>query len=221
MRPLTDHTPKPLLQVGGKSLIRYLVEALVKAGLHDLVLNHSYLGEQIITELGDGRVLGARIIYSAEPEGALETGGGMLRALPLMGTGPFVAVNADIWTDYPFGQLPDNPPGLAHLVLVDNPAHHPHGDFVLKGGRVFDLPVGNADGGVQLTFSGIGVYRPALFANCAQGRFPLAPVLRSAMARGEVTGEHYRGRWVDIGTPERLADLNRELSRTVGASSRD
>ena len=213
MRPLTDHTPKPLLRAGGKSLVRHLIEALVRADLRDLVLNQAYLGDQIVADLGDGRALGARIIYSPEPEGALETGGGILRALPLLGGDPFVVVNADIWTDYPFDRLPCHLAGLAHLVLVDNPVHHPAGDFILRQGRVIAPPDSAADAAARLTFSGIGVYRSALFKDCTQSRFPLAPVLRSAIGRGEVTGEHYEGRWRDIGTPERLADLDRELSR--------
>ena len=213
MRPLTDHTPKALLQAGGKSLVQHLIEALARADLRDLVLNHAYLGGQIVAALGDGRAQGVRIAYSPEPEGALETGGGILRALPRLDSDPFVVVNADIWTDYPFDRLPRHLAGLAHLVLVNNPAHHSAGDFILKQGRVF-APSGGA-GGVEarLTFSGIGVYRHAMFEGCTQARFPLAPLLRSAMERGEVTGEHYAGRWRDIGTPERLAELDQELSR--------
>ena len=213
MRPLTDHTPKALLQAGGKSLIQHLIEALARADLRDLVLNHAYLGGQIVAALGDGRAQGVRIAYSPEPEGALETGGGILRALPKLDSDPFVVVNADIWTDYPFNRLPRHLAGLAHLVLVNNPAHHSAGDFILKQGRVF-APSGGAGGGeARLTFSGIGVYRHAMFEGCTQARFPLAPLLRSAMERGEVTGEHYAGRWRDIGTPERLAELDQELSR--------
>ncbi len=213
MRPLTDHTPKALLQAGGKSLVQHLIEALARADLRDLVLNHAYLGGQIVAALGDGWAQGVRIAYSPEPEGALETGGGILRALPKLDSDPFVVVNADIWTDYPFNRLPRHLAGLAHLVLVNNPAHHSAGDFILKQGRVF-APSGGAGGGeARLTFSGIGVYRHAMFEGCTQARFPLAPLLRSAMERGEVTGEHYAGRWRDIGTPERLAELDQELSR--------
>ena len=213
MRPLTDHTPKALLQAGGKSLIQHLIEALARADLRDLVLNHAYLGGQIVAALGDGRAQGVRIAYSPEPEGALETGGGILRALPKLDSDPFVVVNADIWTDYPFNRLPRHLAGLAHLVLVNNPAHHSAGDFILKQGRVYAPSSGAGGGEARLTFSGIGVYRHAMFEGCTQARFPLAPLLRSAMERGEVTGEHYAGRWRDIGTPERLAELDQELSR--------
>lgn len=207
MRPLTDHTPKPLLRAAGRALIDYHILGLVQAGLCELVINHAHLGTQIEQALGDGARLGACIRYSAEGE-ALETGGGIFRALPLLGPEPFVVVNGDIWTDFPYGCLPAAPSGLAHLVLVDNPSHHPQGDFVLqKDGRVSDT------GTPRLTFSGIGVYRPELFEGCRPGRFPLAPLLRAAMARGLVTGEHYRGDWVDVGTPQRLAELDQRLAQ--------
>ncbi len=213
MRPLTDHTPKALLQAGGKSLIQHLIDSLARAELRDLVVNHAYLGEQIVAVLGDGRAQNVRITYSPEPEGALETGGGIVRALSRLDSDPFVAVNADIWTDYPFDRLPRHLASLAHLVLVDNPAHHPAGDFILKEGRVLARPDDAEGKEVRLTFSGIGVYRHAMFEGCAQTRFPLAPLLRAAMERGDVTGEHYAGRWRDIGTPERLAELDHELGR--------
>jgi MurNAc alpha-1-phosphate uridylyltransferase len=204
MRPLTDATPKPLLRAGGKALVEYHLDGLARAGFTDLVLNHAHLGTLLEAALGDGARYGVSIHYSAEEE-ALETGGGIFRALPRLGPEPFVVVNGDIWTDYPFACLPHQPVGLAHLVLVDNPRHHPQGDFVLDHGRVHDRE------GPRLTFSGIGVYRPALFAGCSGGRFALAPLLRHAMAAGQVTGERYTGRWVDVGTPERLAGLDREL----------
>lgn len=207
MRPLTDHTPKPLLRVGGKTLIEHLIEALAAAGFRDLVINHAHLGAQIEAHLGEGARYGVHIAWSREPEGALETGGGIFQALPLLDDGPFLVVNADIWTDYPFARLARRADGLAHLVLVDNPAHHPGGDFVLTGGRV------QVQGGPRLTFSGIGVYHRDLFRGCAPGRFPLAPLLRTAMDRGEVSGEHYTGRWHDIGTAERLTELDRALSQ--------
>lgn len=202
MRPLTDRTPKPLLPVGGRALIEYHIEALVQAGIRDLVINHAHLGRAIEDYLGDGARYGARIQYSPEPEGALETGGGIRNALHLLGPEPFVVVNGDVWTDYPFARLAAAPEGQAHLILVDNPDHHGGGDFVLDGHRV------RQTGGPRLTFSGIGVYRPALFDNTEPGRFALAPLLRAAMDRDQVTGEHYRGRWVDVGTPERLAALD-------------
>jgi MurNAc alpha-1-phosphate uridylyltransferase len=205
MRPLTDATPKPLLVAGGKPLIGHLITRLVQAGYRGIVINHSHLGEQIERVLQDGHQYGARIVYSHEPEQRLETGGGIFRALPMIESDPFLVVNGDIWTDFPFGRLPRVLTGLAHLVLVDNPAHHPGGDFALAGDRVA------TEGGARLTFSGIGLYARALFADCRPGRFPLAPILRAAMARGLVSGEHYRGQWTDVGTPERLAELDREL----------
>ncbi len=207
MRPLTDHTPKPLLPAGGKPLIVHHIERLAAAGLRDIVINHAHLGEQIETALGNGAGLGVNIAYSPEGEGrALETGGGIYKALTLLGPDPFLVINADIWTDLDFANLTLAPGDLAHLVLVDNPPHHPKGDFVLSHGRVL------TNGDSRLTFSGIGVYHPALFAGCTPGAFPLAPLLRSAMTRGLVGGSHHRGMWIDIGTPQRLADLDRMLS---------
>ena len=203
MRPLTDETPKPLLRIGGQTLIEQKVHALARAGITELVINHAHLGEQIVAALGDGNAYGVSISYSPEPADALETGGGIHNALPLLGDDPFLVVNADIWTDYDFAGLPVQPEGLAHLVMVDNPVHNPDGDFFLSGGRL------SRDGPVKLTFSGIGVYRPALFANCTPGAFPLAPLLRDAMDAGRVTGEHYTGPWFDIGTPARLDEVNR------------
>jgi len=205
MRPLTDRVPKPLLEVAGKPLIQYHIEALREAGFDELVVNHAHLGEQIVARLGDGRAFGVHIDYSAEPPGALETGGGIRQALPLLGSDAFLVVNGDIWTDYPYRQLRRHPEGLAHLVLVDNPEHHRDGDFRLDAGRV------RVEGDARLTFSGIGLYRPELFADRAPGRFPLAPLLRSAMHTGRVTGEHYQGKWMDIGTTQRLAELERQL----------
>lgn len=205
MRPLTDHTPKPLLQAAGKALIEYQIEALVGAGITELVINHAHLGRQLEQALGDGRRYGAQIVYSAEGEGqALETGGGIYKALPLLGTEAFVVVNGDIYCDYDFSRL-QIPEGLAHLILVDNPGHNPAGDFALNEGQV------HSEGSDKLTFSGIGVYRPALFSDCQPGAFALAPILRAAMLRGEVSGEHHRGLWMDIGTPERLQQLDRML----------
>jgi MurNAc alpha-1-phosphate uridylyltransferase len=209
MRPLTDSVPKPLLRIGGKPMIAHLIERLVRAGLTDLVINHAHLGYQLVDELGDGARYGARIEYSAETEGGLETGGGVFRALPLITSDPFAVVNGDIWTDYPFERLPRTLVGLAHLVLVDNPEHHPAGDFVLNGTVVHDA------GGARLTFSGIGVYRRDLFAGCQPGKFPLAPLLRSAMRENAVSGERYDGFWCDVGTPERLKDLNRDPGFTL------
>lgn len=206
MRPLSNRVPKPLLPVAGKALIVRLIETLAHAGLHDLVVNHAHLGRQIADYLGDGGRFGVRIAYSLEPEGGLETGGGIFQALTLLDSDPFLVVNGDVWTDYPFIDLPKTLDGLAHLVLVDNPPHHPQGDFRLSDDRV------EADGVPRLTFSGIGVYRRQLFEHCTPGRFPLAPLLRAAMERGQVSGEYYGGRWRDVGTPERLAELDRELA---------
>lgn len=206
MRPLSDLAPKPLLPVGGTPLIVHLIESLARSGFRDLVVNYAHLGEQIVARLGDGRQHGVRIVYSPEPEGGLETGGGIFQALPLLATDPFIVVNGDIWTDFPFARLPASPNGLAHLVLVDNPAHHPRGDFCLRSGRVL------SDGEPRLTFSGIGVYRKELFQGHTPGRFPFAPLLRAAMARGAVSGEYYGGCWRDVGTPERLTELDRQLA---------
>ena len=205
MRPLSDTVPKPLLEAGGKPLIVHLIEGLARHGLRDLVINHSHLGEKISACLGDGGRYGVRVAYSHEEGAGLETGGGIFKALSLIDTDPFMVINGDIWTDYPFDRLPARLDGLAHLVLVDNPPQHPQGDFALRKGKLF------AEGAPCLTFSGIGVYARALFAECRPGKFPLAPLLRAAMARGLVSGEHYTGRWRDVGTPQRLADLDREL----------
>ena len=207
MRPLTDHTPKPLLQAGAKPLIVHHIERLAAAGLRDIVINHAHLGQQIEATLGDGSSLGVRIRYS--PEGpALETGGGIFRALPLLGPAPFLVINGDVWTDIDLAGIGLAPGDLAHLVLVDNPPHHPEGDFALRNGRVL---ADEQDGTPRLTFSGVGVYRSELFDGCTPGAFPLAPLLRAAMARGLVGGTHHRGTWLDIGTPERLTDLDRML----------
>jgi MurNAc alpha-1-phosphate uridylyltransferase len=209
MRPLTDQVPKPLLEVAGKSLIQYHIEALRDAGFHELVINYAWLGEQIVASLGDGARFGVDILYSPEPEGALETGGGIHNALSLLGDDAFLVVNGDIWTDYSCTRLNHPPEHLAHLVLVDNPSHHRQGDFSLDNGYVTD------GGEAALTFSGIGLYRPEFFANCSPGVFPLAPLLRAAMHSRHVTGEHYTGRWTDVGTQQRLAALDDELRRAL------
>lgn len=209
MRPLTDRTPKPLLPAGGKPLIVWHLERLARAGIARVVVNHAHLGTQIEQALGDGSRWGVRISYSAEGEGrALETGGGIFRALAQLGDAPFLVLNADVWCDRDLATLALPAGMLAHLVLVDNPAHHPEGDFRLDAGRV------HAAGAPRLTFSGIGVYDRALFAGCRDGAFPLAPLLRAAMTRHQVSGEHHRGRWVDVGTPQRLAALERLLAST-------
>lgn len=207
MRPLTDATPKPLLCAGSRRLIEWHLHNLSKAGVRQVVINTSHLAEQFPLALGDGARWNLRIAYSYEGPQALETGGGMLRALPLLGAEPFIAVNGDIFTDLDFSTLPQNPPGSAYLVLVDNPAHYPRGDFALRNGRVFDEP--------QLTFAGIGVYRPELLAGHAPGEFSIVPILRAAMRAEKITGEHHRGVWNDIGTPQRLAELDARLTGSI------
>lgn len=211
MRPLTDHTPKPLLEVGGKALIVWHIERLVAAGITELVINHAHLGAQIEAALGDGKRFGASIQYSAEGS-ALETAGGIAYALPMLGAEPFAVINGDIYCDYDFASLPAMRAGgdLAHLVLVDNPEHHPKGDFLLENNRVvapspFTLPA-------SLTFSGIGLYHPELFSHIPRGSVaPLAPLLRAQIERGKISGEHHKGRWIDVGTPQRLHELDRQL----------
>ena len=219
MRPLTDHTPKPLLPVGGKPLIAWTLEKLAAAGYGQVVINTSHLAEQFHAALGDGSRWGLAIRYACEGPVALETGGGMLHALPLLGGGSFLAINGDVWCDMDLAALPVTPDGLAHLVLVDNPAHHAHGDFALDaGGLVHEA------GEPRLTFSGIGVYRPGLLQGwrdvigapadpATPPRFKLVPLLLAAMRRGQVSGVHHRGTWDDIGTPARLDALRAELGR--------
>ncbi len=209
MRPLTDHTPKPLLEVGGKTLIEYHLVALQQAGIKDVIINHAWLGKQIEARLGNGEQYGLRIRYSPEVPAALETAGGIVQALPQLGADPFVVVNGDIWCDYPVQQLPSRLEGLAHLVMVANPPHNPQGDFYLaRNGQL------QVEGQPRLTYSGIGIYHPRLFAGLEPGIRPLAPLLKSAMAEGLVSGEYYQGRWWDIGTPERLRELDAALTTT-------
>ncbi|MBT8769143.1 N-acetylmuramate alpha-1-phosphate uridylyltransferase MurU [Metapseudomonas boanensis] len=206
MRPLTLHTPKPLVRAAGTPLIEFHLRALADAGFRELVINHAWLGQQIEDHLGDGARFGLSIRYSAEGE-PLETGGGIFRALPMLGDEPFLVVNGDVWTDFDFLHLRRPLDGLAHLVLVDNPEHHPGGDFCLDAGMVHDAVAGKPN----LTYSGIAVLHPHLFAGCQPGAFKLAPLLRQAMAEGRVSGEYFSGRWVDVGTHERLADVERLL----------
>lgn len=219
MRPLTLTTPKPLLEAGGKPLIVWHLEKLAALGVDEVVVNTSWLAPKFPELLGDGSRWGLSLQYTYEGLTPLETGGGMWNALAQLSPGgaPFVAVNGDIWSDYDFARLPREPRGLAHLVLVDNPEHHPRGDFALAGDRVEN------GGDARLTFSGIGVYRPALFdrwrdvigdspgAAETPPRFPIAPLLRHAMHDGQVSGEHHAGRWTDVGTPERLRALDTAL----------
>jgi MurNAc alpha-1-phosphate uridylyltransferase len=208
LRPLTDEKPKPLIEVGGKPLIVHHIDALVAAGVTELVINVAWLGQQIIDYLGDGATFGASIQYSVE-EQALDTGGGIFQALPMLGEAPFIVVNADVWSDYPVVALMDRqlPDGcLAHLVLVNNPVENPDGDFKLSSdGFCLDRQPG-------FTFSGFRVFSPKLFLGCQQGCFSVVPLLRQAMDRGLISGELFDGQWVDVGTPERLNLLNEQLS---------
>lgn len=216
MRPLTDNTPKPLLSVAGKPLIQWNIERLVNAGITQIVINHAWLGHKIEAALGSGQALGAQLQYSPEPT-ALETAGGIAKALPMLGNAPFLVVNGDVWCNWPFesaqriaNQLSEQNK-LAWLLLVNNPDHHPHGDFYLEtNGHIRPDPSAGIEG--KLTFSGIGVYAPALFNQLpANQSAPLAPLLRAAMSKQQVIGTHYNGPWVDVGTPERLAALEQQL----------
>lgn len=218
MRPLTDHTPKPLLEAGGKPLIVWHLERLAGCGVTDVAINTAWLARQFPRTLGDGSRWGLRLHFINEGQTPLETGGGLWNALGWLGNAPFIAVNGDVWSDFDVSTLPRHPPGDAHLVLVDNPDHHPAGDFHLTAdGDVL------AGGQPRLTFSGIGVYRASLLddwrrvigdapgARAHPPRFRLAPLLRAAMAQGQVTGTHHPGRWTDVGTPQRLAELDAAL----------
>jgi len=209
MRPLTDHMPKPMLKVQGRPMIEWIIEGLVRAGVSELVVNHAHLGMQIEGTLGDGTTLGASIRYSAERE-ALETAGGIARALTLLGDAPFIAVNGDLLSDYDFSRLVRHAldQDLAHLVMVPNPAHHPMGDFALNGTRL----ASHGESACMHTFAGIGLYQPRLFKDIASGqRAQLAPLLRAAMNAHRVSGEMHAGIWHDVGTPERLAALNADM----------
>lgn len=205
MRPLTDHTPKPLLQVGGKPLIAWHLQALANAGFKEVVINHAHLGPQIEAALQDGSQWGLHIQYSPEKV-ALETAGGIANALPLLGDAPFLVVNGDVFTDIDFSALRLEKPNLAHLVMVANPPQHAAGDFALCDGKL------QAEGTEKLTFSGVGIYQPALFSELVRGQAAkLAPLLRAAMMNGLVSGSQHLGQWHDIGTPERLQALNSQL----------
>lgn len=221
MRPLTERTPKPLLKAGGRTLIEWQIERLRAAGFTDLVINHAHLGHQIEACLGDGARHGVRIAWSDEGV-PLETAGGIARALRLLGDGPFLVTNGDVYAEYDYARLRPvlagmaaDPERLAHLVLVANPPHHPAGDFALTEGRV-DMPPTHATS--RHTFSGIGVYRPELFAGIVPGdKAKLAPLLMAAMKAGKVSGEYFAGRWEDVGTPERLHALDEELNARIAA----
>ena len=213
LRPLTDGTPKALIEVAGKPLLQWHLENLARAGFREITINLAHLGDQIQAFAGNGERWGMNIHYSSE-EHALETGGGIFQALPLLGTSPFLVINADIWTDFPLYKLRNHHCSHAHLVLANTPPHHTDGDFFLKHGLVM------ADEGIstgqKLTFSGLGIYNPALFAGSEAGRFSLVPLLKAAMADSKVTGEAYRGHWYDSGTEDRLAALREAIATTAG-----
>ena len=208
MKPLTDHTPKPLLKVGGKPLIVWHIEKLKKAGFKNIIINIAWLGDQIPKALGDGSQFGVNLTYSDEQkDGALETAGGIIKALPFFEDKPFLVVNGDVWCDYEYSNKnPLKADKLAHIILVNNPKHNPDGDFALDNQSVKN------QGENKLTFSGIGYYQPALFSALPQGKRPLAPLLREAMDNDKVSGEHFTGDWRDIGTPERLEELDKLLN---------
>jgi MurNAc alpha-1-phosphate uridylyltransferase len=206
MRPLTDSLPKPLVKVGGRALIVWHLMALARAGISEVVINLSWLGSQLRDALGDGGDLGVSISWSDEGPVPFETGGGIFRALPLLGPDPFLVVNADIWTDIDFARLALESGAQAHLVLIPNPAHRPRGDFGLEGDRVVNRESG------RLTYSGVGVYSREFFAGCTEGRFPLLPLLNRAIDAGRVRGEVHHGQWCDVGTAERLASLSARVS---------
>jgi len=209
LRPLTDITPKPLLQAGKFRLIEYTIHSLVKAGFNDIVINTAHLSEQFPKVLGCGQKYNATISYSPEQEGGLETAGGIINALPLLGDEPFLVVNGDIWTDYPFENLANveiNNNLLGHLVFVNNPKHNPEGDFSLSSDLV------SLEGNKKLTYSGIAIYHPALFAGFSVQRLALKPLLLKAIDAQQLSGEHYSGHWSDIGTVERLQQLEQDLA---------
>lgn len=202
MRPLTDNVPKSLLEIAGKPLIIYQIEALVLAGTEKIVINTGHLGAQIHDRLGTGEYFGAQIHYSDEGDEPLETAGGIVKALPLLGDAPFIVTNADIYTDFDYRSLPRQLGYDAHLVLVNNPPHNLQGDFAYEGGHIL------AEGVQKLTYSGIGLYHPRFFKNCNPGRYPLAPLLRQSAQVNGLGGQHFKGYWSDVGTPEQLEELN-------------
>jgi MurNAc alpha-1-phosphate uridylyltransferase len=217
MRPHTDRAPKPLIAVGGTTLIERHLDHLRDAGVGEVVVNLGWLGEQIRDAVGDGSRHGVRVQYSEEGWPALESGGGIFHALHLLGAAPFLVVNGDVYTDFPLAQLARRahrlePGVLGHLVLVPNPSHNPRGDFALDGGRISNDAAG------RHTFSGVSVHRPEFFDGCQGGHFPLLPLWRAAADRRQLTGEIYEGRWSDVGTPQRLAELERAVGITAPAA---
>ncbi|WP_179995304.1 N-acetylmuramate alpha-1-phosphate uridylyltransferase MurU [Acinetobacter sp. YH16053] len=216
MRPLTLHTPKPLLEVGGKPLIVWHIEKLQKMGVQEIVINTAWLGEKLADALGDGSQFGVKILWSHEGEG-LETAGGIINALPLLGNEPFILVNGDVWTTMDFApllnvQLQDD---LAHLVLVENPVHHPQGDFTLAANKAYTFE--QARSGENLTYSGVAVMHPQMFNGLESGKRPLAPLLKQAMQQEKISAQKLQGVWVDVGTPERLNALDEQIQRGVYA----
>jgi MurNAc alpha-1-phosphate uridylyltransferase len=214
LRPITDTLPKPLVRVGGKPLIVYHLEALARAGVRDVVINLSWLPDKIRTALQDGSEYGLHITYSDEGPVALETGGGIFNAIQLLGPGPFMVVNGDTFTDIDFGAVQaraaNHAGALAWIVLVPNPTQHPQGDFGLEGEQVVERQTG------RFTYSGVGVYRPEFFEGCTGGKFPMLPLLKRAIAAGRLRGELHEGEWCDVGTPQRLAELDERVA--AGAS---
>jgi len=205
LRPLTDKIPKPLVSVAGKSLIEYHLENLAKAGIDKIIINTAWLAKKIHQQLGDGSKYGINILYSDEGE-ALETAGGIINALPLLGDEPFLVINGDIWCDFDFSTLPDLCTGKqAHLVLVNNPAHHPEGDFSLSGALIKNT------GQLMCTYSGIGIYSPDFFSAQKKGALPLAPIIREKCEQDLVSGQYHAGHWTDVGTLERLQQLEQQL----------
>lgn len=213
LRPLTDNTPKPLIEVGGKPLIEHHLERLAKAGFREIVINTGHLGEQLPAALGDGSRWGLAIRYSAEPPRALETGGGIFQALPMLGPAPFAVISGDTWMDFPVDRLRHVKCDYAHLVMVPNPPHHPQGDLALTGGRL------RSEGAPRFTFSGAAVYHPRFFDGCESGRWRITGLLRKAADDHLVTGEVHLGAWFDAGTPERLQEL-REFLDGDGSTTR-
>jgi len=207
MLPLTKNTPKPLLKVNGKVLIQYSIEKLVNAGFKEIVINVAYLGSQIMETLGNGQQFGARIIYSDEGEQGLETAGGIIKALPLLGEKPFIVINSDIVCDFPLEKLKQQPVKLAHLILVDNPKFHLTGDFSLAADGLLSTDSHN-----RYTFTGIGLYDPKLFKNYKLNTLKLGPILKGAAAKGYISGDKFTGLWMDIGTPQRLQELENYYS---------
>lgn len=216
MRPLTLHTPKPLLEVGGKPLIVWHIEKLQKMGVQEIVINTAWLGEKLADALGDGSQFGVKILWSHEGEG-LETAGGIINALSLLGNEPFILVNGDVWTTMDFApllnvQLQDD---LAHLVLVENPVQHPQGDFILAANKAYTFE--QARSGENLTYSGVAVMHPQMFNGLESGKRPLAPLLKQAMQQEKISAQKLQGVWVDVGTPERLNALDQQIQQGVYA----